>query len=286
MDITKFTIGTPVLIKTDDDIYDSYISAITLSDENFVYFKSGSIRTTLLDKLKATSQGIGNKLDVSGGLIKGPLSVTKQIYMNNNKMLSYNNGYFYDADGVAAYPKIHSEYIPSNSDLNNYTTEGFYYNSSNASSATIANVPVERAFSLLVEKSAGVKQTFTSYEPKNPRTWIRNYQSGNWGDWHSVLIENGTLETNVSFNDVLIAGESSVYLISNRQSSLSGFPTDAYGYGILITFNPSGVTSSTNWYQVSQIYIPDLPAERGVYFRTRLTSNWLHLTGSSVAPVQ
>lgn len=66
MDINKFNIGTPVIIKTDDDIYDSYISAITLSDENFVYFKSGSIRTTLLDKLKSSSKGIGNKLDLSG----------------------------------------------------------------------------------------------------------------------------------------------------------------------------------------------------------------------------
>jgi len=95
MDITKFNIGTPVIIKTDDDIYDSYISAITLSDENFVYFKSGNIRSTLLDKLKATSQYIGNKLDVSGGLIKGSLSVTgqiysnKQIYIGKNKVLSF-----------------------------------------------------------------------------------------------------------------------------------------------------------------------------------------------------
>lgn len=77
MDITKFNIGTPVLIRTDDDIYESYISAITLSDEKFVYFKSGSIRTTLLDKLKSGSQGIGNKLDVSGGKIDGNLSVIK-----------------------------------------------------------------------------------------------------------------------------------------------------------------------------------------------------------------
>lgn len=52
MDITELHIGRPIRIKTEDDIYDSYISAITLSDENFVYFKSGSLRITLLDKLK------------------------------------------------------------------------------------------------------------------------------------------------------------------------------------------------------------------------------------------
>lgn len=52
MDITELHIGRPIRIKTDDDIYDSYISAITLSDENFVCFKSGRLRITLLDKLK------------------------------------------------------------------------------------------------------------------------------------------------------------------------------------------------------------------------------------------
>ena len=58
MDITDLHIGRPIRIKTDDDIYDSYISAITLSDENFVYFKSGSLRITLLDKLKKNSNTV------------------------------------------------------------------------------------------------------------------------------------------------------------------------------------------------------------------------------------
>ena len=52
MNISDLCIGRPIKIKTDDDIYDSYISAITLLDENFVYFKSGSLRNTLIDKLK------------------------------------------------------------------------------------------------------------------------------------------------------------------------------------------------------------------------------------------
>lgn len=90
MDVSKFTIGRPVRIKTDDDIYDSYISAITLSDENFVYFKSGSLRITLLDKLKSDKNEVGNKLDVTGGTIKGDLTVNKQIYMGENKVLSYD----------------------------------------------------------------------------------------------------------------------------------------------------------------------------------------------------
>lgn len=90
MDITKLHIGTPIIIKTEDDIYDSYISALTLSDENFVYFKSGSLRATLLDKLKIENNTTGNKLDVSGGVINGNVRVNGSIYMNGNKINTYS----------------------------------------------------------------------------------------------------------------------------------------------------------------------------------------------------
>lgn len=50
--------GRPIRIKTEEDIYDSYISAISLNDENFVYFKSGSLRNTLLDKLKKDNNAL------------------------------------------------------------------------------------------------------------------------------------------------------------------------------------------------------------------------------------
>ena len=95
MDITQLHIGRPILIKTDDDIYESYISAITLNDENFVYFKSGSLRITLLDKLKKTNNSGGNKLDVTGGKILGNLNVNGNIYANGAKIVesgSNDNG--------------------------------------------------------------------------------------------------------------------------------------------------------------------------------------------------
>lgn len=98
MDVSKFTIGRPVRIKTDDDIYDSYISAITLPDENFIYFKSGSLRITLLDKLKSESNDKGNKLDISGGTIKGSLTVNKQIYIGEARVLNYDDLYYKDGD--------------------------------------------------------------------------------------------------------------------------------------------------------------------------------------------
>ena len=87
MDIIQLHIGRPVLIKTEDDIYESYISAITLNDENFVYFKSGSLRITLLDKLKKTNNNGGNKLDVTGGKISGDLDVDGEFLIKNKNLL-------------------------------------------------------------------------------------------------------------------------------------------------------------------------------------------------------
>lgn len=57
MDISQLEIGTPILIKTDDDVYESYISAININNSNFVGFKSGNLRITLIDKLKKNKTG-------------------------------------------------------------------------------------------------------------------------------------------------------------------------------------------------------------------------------------
>lgn len=117
MDISEFTIGRPVRIKTEDDIYDSYISAITMSDENFVYFKSGSLRNTLIDKLKANESNAGNKLDVCGGKITGSLQVNGKIYLGNDsitvaemktlyKTISPNSGTITLNDNITNYDYI------------------------------------------------------------------------------------------------------------------------------------------------------------------------------------
>ena len=87
MDITQLHIGRPIRIKTDNEIYDSYISAITLSDENFVYFKSGNLRATLLDKLKKNTNSVGNKLDKTGGVIQGNLNIVGNIQKNGKQVI-------------------------------------------------------------------------------------------------------------------------------------------------------------------------------------------------------
>ena len=83
------------------------------------------------------------------------------------------------------------ETIPASSDLNTYQTAGFYYCPANATAATLSNCPTTSAFSLLVEKHAGVKQTLTIYLTNNISTWIRNKYSTTWGTWYQILNATG-----------------------------------------------------------------------------------------------
>jgi len=112
----------------------------------------------------------------AGGEISGTNVRGTAIYSNGTKLENFT-----------------SKHIPSNSNLNNYTTPGMYYNASNANVETMTNVPTARAFSLLVERHAGTKQTFTIYESGRPLTWVRNYYNGTWGAWKRLaFISYGT----------------------------------------------------------------------------------------------
>lgn len=77
IDVKDLHIGRPIKIKTEDSIYDSYISAIILSDENFVQYKTGNLRIDFTDKQKLQKRSgvIGTKLDISGGNVTGTLKV-------------------------------------------------------------------------------------------------------------------------------------------------------------------------------------------------------------------
>ena len=90
---------------------------------------------------------------------------------------------------------------------------------------------------------------------------------------------------NQSFNGLMIQGKSSVYAFNGDiNNKTDGFPTGAYAYGTIITLNPTH--STTNAYSTAQIYITDIPAgTHGIYIRTRMSGNWIKITGTTIAPV-
>lgn len=91
--------------------------------------------------------------------------------------------------GTTRIDEIASTRIPAGSDLNDYTKPGFYYCPGDDDSLKIADTPTAGAFSLLVERHAGTKQTFTRYLKDYLRTYIRNYYN-DWGPWHELAIQN------------------------------------------------------------------------------------------------
>jgi len=84
--------------------------------------------------------------------------------------------------------------ISAGSDLNTYTTTGFYYNNANSDCATITPLPQpNKAFFLQVEDwgtSNYTKQTITHYDPVKTYERIRN--AGTWTDWYELQHNDGT----------------------------------------------------------------------------------------------
>lgn len=79
----------------------------------------------------------------------------------------------------------------STGDLNQYITAGFYYCPLDIYAAQIINNPtLGSAFSLLVEKHAGIKQTLTRYTDN--KTWVRSFYQG-WGAWGEIALTSSNV---------------------------------------------------------------------------------------------
>lgn len=107
-----------------------------------------------------------------------------------SKNTAFNKS-FGTADGTVAQGN-HTHYnlepkpISGNSDLNDYVMPGMYYCSADATVATLLNIPSRHAFSLFVEKHAGIKQTLTEYMRSPFQIFVRNKYSNEWGPWQRI----------------------------------------------------------------------------------------------------
>lgn len=79
--------------------------------------------------------------------------------------------------------------ISQTSNLNDFTTTGFYKCVTNSDASTMYNLPVKEAFSLEVYENNGVTQIFTTYGTR-PKRYIRSYYSGSWGSWYRMIDED------------------------------------------------------------------------------------------------
>lgn len=90
------------------------------------------------------------------------------------------------AEGNHAHYSLVPKLINGNSDLNDYVVAGMYYCSADVTVATLLNCPSRNAFSLFVEKHAGIKQTLTEYMRSPFKIFVRNKYGNAWGAWQRI----------------------------------------------------------------------------------------------------
>ncbi|OMC63977.1 hypothetical protein BK125_30685 [Paenibacillus odorifer] len=85
-----------------------------------------------------------------------------------------------------------SQQVPANTDLNEFRNEGDYFCPSNATAATILNMPAAiagQSFYLRNSRHAGANQSIVSYNSNAFRIYTRNYYSAanpTWSDWMEI----------------------------------------------------------------------------------------------------
>ncbi|MCI9137774.1 MAG: BppU family phage baseplate upper protein [Lachnospiraceae bacterium] len=145
---------------------------------------SGEKHSSLFHKLSTTVKnmkylyrllGTTNITSIGNGTVTGALDK-----LNNIKYAASDS-----IGGAANY--LNANWIPPDTDLNNLTTPGFYYNGSNADVATFKNCPTGDAFFLIVGKHAGVYQELVTYPTASPIIYMRNFYLDTWGSWQHTI---------------------------------------------------------------------------------------------------
>ncbi|UYL86012.1 tail fiber protein [Acinetobacter phage vB_AbaM_DP45] len=173
------------------------------------------------------------------------------------------NGTAFDGTANINVNATYSEFIPDGANLNDYKTPGLYYCPTDAGAATQLNLPFSNAYSLFVERHAGIKQTITQYATN--KTFIRKFYNGYWDNWRQLAFldpsdqkftENITLEkaTNAAINVKSTPGSYSELILSNgnKTASVSLTPDgsfilwDSTRQSSFATFTPDGVQSILN----------------------------------------
>lgn len=132
-------------------------------------------------------------------------------YSNSATAITWDNESKAQLTVIGAVP------IPSNADLNNYTTPGMYYAESNNIVASLSNTPIAYAFKMTVEAtnggtgSAAAERIQRLYAWNNLDVYQRRYgASSGWAAWEKLptRAEVDALSNELTVNGVLRLSES------------------------------------------------------------------------------
>lgn len=148
-------------------------------------------------------------------------------------------------------PWIKSDFSPTNvpngSNLNSYTTPGYYSQPSNSQTTNNLNMPEKVAFSLHVYANSGVTQIFTTYY-NDVQRYIRSEYNGAWSEWELIPKESQTVRfKRVGAND---STESSSWLdvLKKNYRSLQD------GRGYMLHLRPYGAQVWAIGFRASSTY--------------------------------
>lgn len=153
----------------------------------------------------------------------------------------------------------YNEYLGSSANLNNYTTPGFYHQSSNANASAGSNYPMGHAGSMIVMQAAGSTQLYFTYNGSS-RAFMRNSYNS-WSSWKEFAFTG----TDVSFSQIVADRVECGY-----DHNISG------SIGCSSWFRSSGATGWYNGTYNGGIYMTDTTYVR-VY-----NSKSLYVAGSGV----
>lgn len=170
-----------LLIASNNTTYNPTTSAIIAMDVN----ASFEVRAYVADYYTAVTQegSIGTAFVLLDFHASGESMAIGKVAEGNGVLEIKGNVYLKDSSITGSFM---SQEIVASTNLNNVTKEGLYFCPLNVTVTTLLNSPTSQAFSLLVERHAGQKQTLTEYPTANAKTYTRNSYGATWGTWTEV----------------------------------------------------------------------------------------------------
>lgn len=227
----------------------SQVSALILGSSN-AYFQLGS----------ATPVALARVTD----------NVASATKLENARLI---NGVSFDGTGNISIPALMTLITTTGSNLNNYQEAGFFGCSSSAITQTLLNCPTSVAFSLLVEKGAGVIQTLTEYLTSGtPKTYKRHGYSGVWGAWYEILTTLNPDTTKLPLSGGTLTGVTTFNATPIFKNGIgSTVPVSFLDSGSAQAINTGGVLVSNSYADAS------LVPTNGIYSKGDIkTATWMY----------
>lgn len=165
---------------------------------------------------------LDNAILNTGGTITGNLEVNGNLTNNSVAVAKENLLYYRNVTS-----------IPSNANLNNYTTYGTYAVRQDSVAQTVTNIPAQEAGVLVVRNALGGDgayrtQTYLTYTGK---AFIRVKQSGSFGAWQRFVTTSylGSLFNITNIQEVAVS--TSTNIANNATGTLTGTLSNTNGSG-------------------------------------------------------